>query len=93
MYQKVVSTSGLPLDSVLVLMGFGLTDWLFESDTGTHFYPVAHAVPTLSVTQSRSVFARMKVAPMEAIRLKRNITFSDFFFQNKKGHLDQSYKQ
>jgi len=58
--------------SVLVLMGRGMTQWLLQKggypESETKFQPGEHAVPSLSgsVTQ-RSVYARMKVAPGDAI--------------------------
>lgn len=80
-----ISTSGLGSDSVLILMGLGLTDWLLQ-DEPSNFYPVAHAVPSMkeSHSENRPVFARMKVAPQTAVpvtKTKTNLkTFGDVFF-------------
>lgn len=85
---ETVSTDGLGSDSILVLMGRGLTDWLLQVER-TDFFPVPHAVPTLSGsrTQHRTVYARMKVAPQAAVpsvsakdSSKKLLTFSDIFF-------------
>jgi hypothetical protein len=83
-----VDTDGLPADSVLVLMGRGLTEWLLQNEDRTEFFPVPHAVPTLagSRTLHRSVFARMKVAPPNAVPKTTKgktalLKFSDIFFE------------
>ena len=82
-----VSTDGLGSDSILVLMGRGLTDWLLQVER-TDFFPVPHAVPTLSGSQTlhRSVYARMKVAPQSAVPSvstkdsRKLLKFSEIFF-------------
>jgi len=83
--------------SVLVLMGRGLTHWLLQeggfSGSATAIQAGEHAVPALSgsVTK-RSVYARMKVAPGEAIpaslvkkqgsdRVKALKTFNEVFME------------
>lgn len=60
--------------SVLVLMGRGLTQWLLQEggypESKTTFQAGEHAVPALSSSDAitaRSVYARMKVAPGNAI--------------------------
>lgn len=74
---------------MLVLIGRGLTDWLFRPESNP-FYPVAHAVPALTTVDNRVVLARMKVAPDDA--LKDGIKFSNIFFQENI-KTDQSDKQ
>ena len=82
-----ISTNGLGTDSILVLIGRGLTDWLLQEQQ-TDFFPVPHAVPALtgSSAANRAVYARMKVAPMDAIpatHSKKNLVkFGDIFFDN-----------
>lgn len=100
---QTISTDGLGPDSVLVLMGRGLTDWLLQLER-TNFYPVAHAVPSLagSLTLHRSVFARMIVAPQKAVpsvvpankNNKKLFEFREIFFDTayEKGPRDHSYK-
>jgi len=84
-FLQKISTSALSADSVLVLMGRGLTDWLLQ-DEQSHFYPVPHAVPSLvnSDVINRAVFARMKVVPMNAVPIskgkKEPIKFEKIFF-------------
>jgi hypothetical protein len=83
-----VSTNGLGTDSVLVLMGRGLTEWLLQNEQQTDFHPVPHAVPSLadsSVTH-RAVYARMKVAPLDAVPevkgkgQRQLLNFGDIFY-------------
>ena len=67
---KKVSTKDVDSESVLVLMGRGLTDWLLQVDEKRSIYHATpHGVPSLkhSDISSRSVYARMKVAPASAI--------------------------
>ena len=80
-----ISTNGLGSDSILVLMGRGLTDWLLQEQR-TDFFPVPHAVPAMteSLAVNRAVYARMKVAPMDAIpathSTKNLLKFGEIFF-------------
>ena len=86
-----VSTSDVDSESILVLMGRGLTDWLLQQNSNKNvFYPTPHAVPSLSSGDilKRSVYARMKVAPAKAVPLTRgehrnkNLkTFEDVFME------------
>ena len=67
---KKVSTKDVDSESVLVLMGRGLTDWLLQfNEKRSIYFPTPHGVPSLknSNISSRSVYARMKVAPASAI--------------------------
>ena len=60
-----VSTSHVRLDSALVLIGRGLTDWLMSENIAEkrHVFAIPHSVPTLegSNIETRTVYARMKV--------------------------------
>jgi hypothetical protein len=62
---RTVSTEHVPADSVLVLYGLGLTDWLLQNNARARglFHAVPHAVPALNADDVavRSVYARMKV--------------------------------
>ena len=89
-----VSTNDIDSESILVLMGRGLTDWLLQlSDKGL-CYATPHAVPSLggSDISTRSVYARMKVAPGSAVPIsddpsvvKRELkTFEDVFMETSE---------
>jgi hypothetical protein len=58
-------------DAVIFLLGRGLTDWLLPVQPAAEaaFTPGRHAVPSLVHTgvTSRTVVARMRVAPLEAV--------------------------
>jgi hypothetical protein len=81
-----VDTAGLASDTVLVLVGRGLTDWLLQRQP-VDLFAVPHAVPSMSgsLTVHRSVLARMKVAPQTAVPAletsSKHITFGDIFFE------------
>ena len=68
-----VSTADLdPSDTVLVLTGVALPDWLLQGERAAvrrAFHPVPHSVPHVGETPigGRTVFARMKVAPGSAV--------------------------
>ena len=69
-----ISTADLdPSDTVLVLAGVALPDWLLQGDPAAvrrQFHPVPHSVPhveALDGSGGRTVFARMKVAPGSAV--------------------------
>ncbi len=62
----VSPSSSLPPDSLLVLFGRGLTEWLLQDlpSERRDFWAAAHAVPALEAgVDERAIFARMKVAP------------------------------
>ena len=69
-------------------MGRGLTEWLLQNEQQTDFHPVPHAVPSLtdSSVAHRAVYARMKVAPLDAVPAARGkghhqlLNFGDIFF-------------
>ncbi len=83
---SVLETDSLDMGSIIVLMGRGLTDWLFQDDiikAKKMFHPVPHAVPALGSSgfKARSVYARMKVAPLEAVPSETSgLTFEEVFF-------------
>jgi hypothetical protein len=73
-------------DTVLFLLGRGLTDWLLlQRDEG--LTPARHAVPSLagSGVMSRTVVARMRVAPLAAVAgtIRRGPTFGDVFLDGR----------
>jgi len=69
----VLTTGRLPRQSVIVLLGAGLPDWL-----GVASLPAApHAVPGLPAAPPRPVLARMLLAPPAATR--NGVTFQKFF--------------
>ena len=85
--------TNLSSDSVLILMGRALTDWLLKNQPKVkQFYPVPHAVDALDFNiNARSIFARMKIAPGDA-KIKTNVTknynnyqetFEDIFFNRE----------
>jgi hypothetical protein len=67
---RAIRTGQVGPDAVLFLLGRGLTDWLVpETAEETAFTPALHAVPSLAKTgvTTRTVVARMKVAPLTAV--------------------------
>ena len=85
------STDHVGLDSALVLIGRGLTEWLLSTKIShkRRFYAVPHSVPTLigSGLETRTVYARMNVPPPSATTGMadcvdyngNNINFQEFF--------------
>ena len=73
-------------DSIIFLTGSGLTFWLLPEDD---LYAPPHAVPSLtnsiSKVQSRTVFARMKVAPLEATSRNSEQPFGLHFSSSLSG--------
>jgi hypothetical protein len=67
---RAIRTGQVGPDALLFLLGRGLTDWLVPDTTEeTAFTPALHAVPSLVKTgvTTRTVVARMKVAPLTAV--------------------------
>jgi hypothetical protein len=67
---RAIRTGQVGPDAVLFLLGRGLTDWLVpDTAEETAFTPALHAVPSLAKTgvTTRTVVARMKVAPLTAV--------------------------
>eukprot|EP00122_Pirum_gemmata_P000984 Pgem_evm1s883 len=93
-----VDLSGIPNNSVIMLMGSAMSDWLLQEhkDLGEKLNAVPHAVPAMPAgVQYRTVFARMRTADSEAIPViqgsKNNVkTFKDIFLKdvhdNKNHH-------
>ncbi|TRY75846.1 hypothetical protein TCAL_04958 [Tigriopus californicus] len=95
-----VSTQDVDYNSVLVLMGRGITDWLEQGfDSPSLFHPAPHAVPRWEEPiENRGVFARMKVAPLDAVpiitgSLDRVRSFGDVFLESSihpQGQIERS---
>jgi len=90
---RLVSTDDLDVsDTVLVLPGAALPDWLLQGeskDVRDKFHPVPHMVPHLQrEAYQRTVFARMMVAPSDAIptRVKNPhpVTFEEVFMRQNR---------
>ena len=89
----IIDTDDIKADSVLVLMGRGLTDWLLRnSEKSQEFYAVPHAVEALSLVPpiSRSIFARMRVFPHAAVPINGTIKFKDIFFNEDIANDDRT---
>merc|ERR1719154_379840 len=65
---EIVDTDNIGDDTLLILVAAGLPQWLLRgTKSSSKFFPVPHAVPSLfNDITSRTVFARMKVVPMDA---------------------------
>jgi len=65
---EIVETGEIGDDALLILVASGLPKWLLKgTDASSKFFPVPHAVPSLvNDISSRTVFARMKVVPLNA---------------------------
>ena len=77
---EIINTDGLGFDSIIVLMGRGLTDWLLvDHPKQEMFHAVPHAVDTLGPELStRVIYARMKIAPIDAEPLASYYATDDF---------------
>jgi len=91
----------VPDDSVIFMIGTGLSPWLIPQRLTT-FYAPPHAVPRLSSTRSRTVLARMKVAPVTATNSNSDLTFGEHFYSTleiepqttlEKRHLERMKRQ
>ena len=90
-----VPTDDTALDSALVLIGRGFTDWLIHDNASARqmFFAVPHSVKTLadSRLENRTVYARMRVPPPTAVTTRAGnlnfanspITFEEFFMSQK----------
>jgi hypothetical protein len=100
---KIVSTDGFELDSAIVLFGRGLTEWLLQNDEQTRekFHAVPHSVPSMTpgkMSQARTVYARMKVAPSSAIPVTRDEgdnllrlkTFEEVFMESRENTVSET---
>ena len=67
---EIISSSNLDTNSLIILFGRGLTEWLLQTSRKSreNFFPAPHAVPSFTspTISYRSVYARMKVAPFKA---------------------------
>jgi len=82
--EKLIETDTLGDDSLLILTASGLPHWLLKgTESSSKFHSTRHAVPSLvNTVASRTIFARMKVAPMDASPSNRGhhkLLFKDFF--------------
>lgn len=73
-------------DSIILLLGTGLTSWLLPHH---HLYSPPHAVPSIANHLTRAVFGRMKVAPLEATNYNSGITFGQHFYSGLPDHGDE----
>jgi len=64
-------------DSIILLLGTGLTSWLLPHH---NLYSPPHAVPSITTHLTRTVFGRMKVAPLDATNNNSGITFGQHFY-------------
>jgi len=83
-FQDNVNTNNLKEGSVIVILASALPNWLLKGkDSSKKFFAAPHAVPSLSSNLlSRTVFARMKIAPDTAIPLSsghHGLQFGDYF--------------
>merc|ERR1712038_17887 len=99
---RKISTADLdPSNTVLVLMGVAMPNWLLQGDSAAvrnQFHPVPHSVPHIEQRNSeRTVFARMKVAPGDSVPITRAtehkhahdsdlLTFEDVFVQKSPSY-------
>lgn len=96
---EIIDTDELGYDSIIVLMGRGLTDWLLvDHPKQEMFHAVPHAVDTLgSEMSTRVIYARMKIAPIDAEPLASlyqdyggiKVTFGDVFYNQGAVEADQ----
>jgi len=82
---RTIDTSKFGDDTLLVLVARALPDWLLRgSSLGQQFVAAPHAVEALPPTiKTRTVFARMMVAPMDALPEGSNVDkllFEQIFF-------------
>jgi len=80
----IMDTDSIESDSILVLMGRGLVDWiLVDHEKRSEFHAVPHAVESLKTEAGpRSIFARMKSAPLDAFPINGGNKFNDVFFNH-----------
>ena len=71
-------------DSLIFMTGTGLSSWLLPEEA---LYAPPHAVPSLTNSNylTRTVFARMKVAPLEATTRHSEQTFGEHFYSSLTG--------
>jgi len=71
-------------DSLIFLIGTGLSSWLLPEEA---LFAPPHAVPSLTNSNflTRTVFARMKVAPLEATTTHSEQSFGEHFYSSLTG--------
>jgi hypothetical protein len=82
---QLIDTSSLDDSAVLILIARALPEWLLRGTReGKEFRPAPHAVKTLgNQIRHRTIFARMMVAPLDAIpasSYSAKLEFSKIFF-------------
>lgn len=82
---KLIDTSSLGDSDILILIARGLPEWLLRgSREAAQFRAAPHAVPALKPElQSRTIFARMMVAGLEAVPASpatQKVPFKQIFF-------------
>ncbi len=60
----------LSILGIVVLFGRAMEKWLLASKAETLFRPAPHSVPALKANKKRVIFARMYVAPKDAVPVK-----------------------
>lgn len=101
----IMDTSKLDDSSVLILIARALPEWLLRGNKeAAGFRPAPHAVQSLGLNlQDRTVFARMMIAPLNAIPVSHystKLTFEKIFFNQPltqgdlclTGELDHSFQ-
>ena len=76
-----IDTSSLGEDAVIIMFGRGLSGWLLKDDSD-QFHAPTHGVLTIPETiRSRTVMARMKILPDNALS-QHGEYFGDFFMNS-----------
>jgi hypothetical protein len=70
--RKTFECLSLSFQGIVVLFGRAMDKWLLASKAETLFRPAPHSVPALKANKKRVIFARMYVAPKEALPIKGN---------------------
>merc|ERR1711935_908562 len=80
----IMDTDSIESDSILVLMGRGLVDWiLVDHEKRNEFHAVPHGVESLKTEAGpRSIFAQMKSAPLDAFPINGGNKFNEVFFNH-----------
>ena len=87
---EIINTDQIKSDSLLILLGRGMTDWLLlDHSNRNDFYAVPHGVEPMDKPGTRSVFARMKVVPLDSVPLNQSIPFKTVFF-NEDGNSNKN---
>lgn len=77
-----IRTGHVDPNSLIFLLGRGLTDWLLQGADQLMLTPARHAVPSLAGAKNpRTVLARMRVAPLAAVAGTR--AFGEVFLDGR----------